>query len=55
LTFKEAFDKGLEIMDSEVFSMCMQTKISIGVFDFYKDGNLRRILKGEKIGTVVEA
>jgi len=55
LTFKEAFDKGLEIMDSEVFSMCMQTKISIGVFDFYKDGNLRRILKGERIGTVVEA
>lgn len=53
LTFKEAIDKNLKIMDTEAFSLCMQTKISISVFDFYKDGNLRKILNGEKIGTKV--
>ncbi|MDR1511234.1 MAG: UMP kinase [Endomicrobium sp.] len=55
LTFKEALDRHLEIMDSEVFSLCMYTNISIIVFDFYKDGNLRKVLNGEKIGTIVEA
>jgi uridylate kinase len=55
LTFKEALDKHLKIMDSEAFSLCMQTNISITVFDFYKDGNLKKVLNGEKIGTIVEA
>ena len=53
LTFSEAIEKRLKVMDAEAFSLCMQTKISISVFDFYKDGNLRKILNGEKIGTVV--
>ncbi|MDR1418315.1 MAG: UMP kinase [Endomicrobium sp.] len=55
LTFKEALDKHLKIMDSEAFSLCKKTNTSIVVFDFYKDGNLRKILNGEKIGTIVEA
>jgi uridylate kinase len=55
LTFKEALDKHLKIMDSEAFSLCMQTNISITVFDFYKDGNLKKVLNCEKIGTIVEA
>lgn len=55
LTFKEAIDKHLKIMDAEAFSLCMnlENPISISVFDFYKDGNLRKVLNGEKIGTVV--
>jgi uridylate kinase len=55
LTFQEALDKHLKIMDSEAFSLCMQTKIAIKVFDFYKDGNLKKVLNGDKIGTSVEA
>jgi uridylate kinase len=55
LTFKEALDKHLKIMDPEAFSLCMQTNISITVFDFYKNGNLKKVLNGEKIGTIVEA
>jgi uridylate kinase len=54
LTFKEALNKRLKIMDAEAFSLCMQTKISIIVFNFYEDGNLQRILSGNKIGTLVE-
>lgn len=54
LTFSEAIEKQLKIMDSEAFSLCMQTNISISVFDFYKDGNLKKVLNGEKIGTMVK-
>jgi uridylate kinase len=53
LTFKEAIDKQLKIMDSSAFALCMQSDISISVFDFYKDGNLRKVLSGEKIGTII--
>ncbi|MCL2390796.1 MAG: UMP kinase [Endomicrobia bacterium] len=53
LSFSEAIEKRLKIMDAEAFSLCMHSNISISVFDFYKDGNLCKILNGEKIGTTV--
>lgn len=53
LTFKEAVEKGLKIMDAEAFSLCMRTNISVFVFDFYKNGNFRKVLSGEKIGTIL--
>jgi uridylate kinase len=55
LTFQEALSRCLKVMDPEAFSLCMRTNIPIVVFDFYKDGNLKRVLNGEKIGTTVEA
>jgi uridylate kinase len=54
LTFQEALDKHLAVMDAEAFSLCMGAEISIVVFDFYKDGNLQKVLSGKKIGTRVE-
>jgi uridylate kinase len=54
LTFQEALDKHLAIMDAEAFSLCMQADISIIIFDFYKEGNLQKVISGEKIGTRVE-
>ncbi|MDR1941087.1 MAG: UMP kinase [Endomicrobium sp.] len=53
LTFKEAIDKQLKIMDSSAFALCMQSNISVAVFDFYKNGNLRKVLSGEKVGTLI--
>ncbi|MDR2426316.1 MAG: UMP kinase [Endomicrobium sp.] len=53
LTFKDAIERHLKVMDVEAFSLCMRANISISVFDFYIDGNLRKILGGEKIGTIV--
>jgi uridylate kinase len=55
LTFKEALDKQLGVIDNNVFLMCMHTDISITVFNFYEDGNLKKVLNGEKIGTIMEA
>ena len=40
-------------MDSTAFSMCMDNKIPIIVFDMCGDGNIEKAVKGEKIGTVV--
>jgi uridylate kinase len=54
LTFQEALDKHLAIMDAETFSLCMQSGISIIVFDFYKEGNLQKVINGEEIGTKLE-
>lgn len=53
LSFAEAIEKGLKIMDTAAFSLCRENDIPIIVFDFHKPGNLARVLTGEKIGTVV--
>ena len=53
LRFDEAYKKGLKIMDLTAFTLCLENKMSVIVFDMNKKGNLLRILKGEKIGTIV--
>ena len=40
-------------MDSTAFSLCMDNKIPIIVFDLFKPGNIQRVLRGERIGTLV--
>jgi len=53
ITYLEALRKRLRIMDSTAFSLCMDNHIPIVVFDMFKEGNLRRVMLGEKIGTIV--
>jgi len=53
LTFREAYEKGLKIMDLTAFTLCEENNIPIMVFNMNQKGNLERILDGEKIGTVV--
>src|SRR5215831_7125021 len=53
LTFSEALAKRLQIMDSTAFSLCMDNKIPIVVFDMYKSGTLRDAVLGRKVGTLV--
>jgi uridylate kinase len=53
LTFREAYDKGLKIMDLTAFTMCEENDIPIVVFNMNQKGNLGKLLSGEKIGTVV--
>jgi uridylate kinase len=53
LTFEEALTKKLQIMDVEAFSMCRRENISIRVFNFHEKLNLKKILNGENIGTLV--
>src|SRR6266700_1256540 len=53
LTFTEALTKRLRIMDSTAFSLCMDNKIPIVVFDMYKPGSIRDAVLGRKVGTLV--
>jgi uridylate kinase len=53
ITFEEAYDKGLKIMDLTAFTMCRENNLPILVFDMNREGNLKRILKGEEIGTLI--
>jgi len=53
LSFDEAYEKGLKIMDLTAFTLCRENKIPIVVFDMNTKGNLFRLLRGEKTGTVI--
>jgi uridylate kinase len=53
LTFSEALAKRLQIMDSTAFSLCMDNKIPIVVFDMYKPGSIRDAVLGRNVGTLV--
>jgi uridylate kinase len=53
ITFDQAYEKNLKIMDLTAFSMCKENKIPILVFDMNKSGNLKQLILGEEIGTLV--
>lgn len=53
LTFQEAYEKGLNIMDMTAFTLCMENKLPIIVFDMNKKGNLLKIVRGEEAGTLI--
>jgi len=53
LTFSEALAKRLQIMDSTAFSLCMDNKIPIVVFDMNNPNNIRDAVLGRKVGTLV--
>ena len=53
ITFAEAYKLGLKIMDLTAITMCSENDLPVVVFDMNKKGNLLKLLKGEKIGTIV--
>jgi len=53
LTFDEAYDKNLKVMDLTSFTMCKENNMPIIVFDMNTIGNLEKVILGEKIGTLV--
>jgi uridylate kinase len=55
VTYVEALVKRLKIMDSTAFSLCMDNKIPIIVFDMSTPQNVKRVVCGEKVGTLVTA
>ena len=55
VTFREALDKHLDIMDQAAFSLCQEQDLPIIVFNFLQKGSLLAAATGEKIGTFVHA
>lgn len=53
VTFDRAYKDNLHIMDLTAFTLCKENNMPILVFDMNKQGNLKRIISGEKIGTIV--
>jgi uridylate kinase len=54
ITFNEVYEKGLNIMDMTAFTLCNENKLPIIVFDMNKRGNLKRVVLGDQVGTLVE-
>ncbi len=55
LAYGEALEKRLQVMDSTAFALCMDNEVPIVVFDMFKHGNIRSVVLGNKIGTLVSA
>jgi len=55
ITYTEALAKRLKIMDSTAFSLCMDNRVPIVVFDMALPHNIKRVVCGEKVGTLVTA
>lgn len=53
LSFQEAYEKNLNIMDMTAFTLCMENKLPIIVFDMNKKGNLLKVISGEEAGTLI--
>jgi uridylate kinase len=54
LTYTEVLRKKLRVMDTTAISLCMENDLPIIVYDLKRRGNLKRILTGEKLGTIVK-
>jgi len=53
ITYLEALRKQLKVMDSTAFSLCMDNKMPIIVFELFRPHNLKRVVLGEEVGTLV--
>lgn len=55
VTYEEAISRGLRIMDQTAFALCGENKLPMVVFGMEPEGNILRVVQGEKIGTLVSA
>jgi uridylate kinase len=53
ISAREALSRGLKVMDSTALSLCMDNHVPIHVFDMNGEGNLERIVSGDRVGTLV--
>ena len=54
ISFQECISKNLKVMDMTAFTLCMENKLPIIVFDMNQAGNLMKIVQGESVGTLVK-
>ena len=53
ISFKKVYDLGLEVMDLTAITLCQENNKPIVVFDMNGEGNLMKLVQGEKVGTLV--
>lgn len=54
ISFKEVYEKGLNVMDMTAFTLSKENKLPILVFDMNTPGNLKKVVTGENVGTLVK-
>ena len=54
LKYIDVINKGLKVMDATAITLCMEKKMPIIVFDLFKKGNIKKLVLGDKIGTIVK-
>ena len=54
ISYLDVIKKGLKVMDSTAITLCMDNKLPIIVFDLGKSGNLKKVIDGERVGTLVQ-
>jgi uridylate kinase len=54
LTFSEVFNKDLKVMDMTAFTLCKENNVPIIVFNMNQPGNLKKVVNGDSVGTLVE-
>ncbi|MEZ5167159.1 MAG: uridine monophosphate kinase [Acidimicrobiales bacterium] len=54
VSYLDVLNRGLKVMDATAITLCMDNALPIVVFDLMGDGNLRSLLRGESIGTLVD-
>lgn len=54
LTFSEAYEKQLNVMDLTAFTLCRENNLPIIVFDINVKGNLKKVVEGKKVGTIIK-
>ena len=55
ITYMDVLQQGLKVMDSTAISLCKDNNLPIIIFNLNQHGNIRRVLTGEKIGSMVSA
>jgi uridylate kinase len=55
ITYIDVLNRGLRVMDAAAISLCMDNKLPIIVFDLTRSGNIRRIVLGEAVGSIVSS
>ncbi len=54
VSYQTVLEKGLKVMDATAISLCMDNKMPIIIFSLAEEGNIRRVVLGEKIGSIVK-
>lgn len=54
LTYLDVLNRGLKVMDSSAITLCMDNNLPIVVFNLFKSGNIRKVLLGQRVGTLIK-
>ncbi|QDU68072.1 UMP kinase [Engelhardtia mirabilis] len=55
LTYMQVLERGLKVMDGTAITLCMERGLRILVFDLFREGNIERAIRGENLGTLIQA